>query len=307
MKKIMLVFAVAAICACSKTPTEKAVENGNPVELTFRVPVSATKASGAVDESSIGSLQVFVFGPDGQIQSSGVADGNSLQLTCTTGEKTIAALVISPVESDVRNLEDLYLLQSGYDANAAGHFVMSGQIGKILTSSEDVDIPVSRLVSKVSLVSVHNDFELPQHQELEFSLRSISMVHVPASMTYFDGSLSGDWIDRGESGLLYDAFTPVAVPYGESVEVGNCLYCYPNTSAADQIATCLLLEASLGNHVYYYRATMPQMQPNKCYNVSMTITRPGSTTPDDAFGKEDATFFVTVMEWSGNVDVNETI
>ena len=49
------------------------------------------------------------------------------------------------------------------------------------------------------------------------------------------------------------------------------------------------------------------MESNKCYNVSLTVTMPGTLTPDVPVKKEDALFSVSVGEWDGSVDVDETI
>ena len=49
------------------------------------------------------------------------------------------------------------------------------------------------------------------------------------------------------------------------------------------------------------------MESNKRYSVSLTVTMPGSLTPDVPVQKEDAVFSVIVSDWDENIEVNETI
>ena len=69
----------------------------------------------------------------------------------------------------------------------------------------------------------------------------------------------------------------------------------------------LVVQTRLGDGIYYYSVELPKMESNKCYNVSLTVTMPGSLTPNVPVQKEDAVFSVSVSDWSGNINVNETI
>ena len=147
MKKSFFVLAALAFCACSKSVENYSSEkDGEVVELNFSVPVKATKASGNVAEDAVERLQVFVFGKDGQVQSSGISEENSLKLTCTTGEKQIAAVVNASPLSGVNTLEQLQTKMSDFGDNTLGGFVMSGLKPETLTASGSVTVPVSRLV-----------------------------------------------------------------------------------------------------------------------------------------------------------------
>ena len=69
----------------------------------------------------------------------------------------------------------------------------------------------------------------------------------------------------------------------------------------------MVIHTRLGATEYYYTVELPQMESNKCYNVSLTVTMPGSMTPDVPVQKEDAVFSVVVSDWAENIEVNETI
>ena len=230
-------LAAVACCACSKGVTSSYEEKNEVVELNFSVPVAATKVAGHVIEDSVEKLQVFVFGVDGQVQSSGIADENYIVLTCTTGEKKVAALVNAPTVNGISTLSDLEAAMSRFEDNSVGRFVMSGLEPKTLTSSGPVEIPVSRLVSKVTLSSVSRAFKLSQHQAMDFELLSMFLTNVPEQVGYFAGLQSDTFINDGEDdmsvlaasgNLLYDDLGGFHVVAGIPTEIGNSLYCYPN-------------------------------------------------------------------------------
>ena len=306
MKKCFFVLAAVVCCACSKGVTGSSDVKDEVVELNFSVPVAATKVSGSVVENEVESLQVFVFGADGQVQSSGIANENSLTLTCTTGEKRVAAVVNSPELEGIDNLTELNASMSDFEDNSVGSFVMTGVDDLTLQSSGPVEIVVSRLVSKVTLSSVTRDFKLSQHQNMDFELLSVSMTNVPEEVGYFQAQQSDKLITGGIGDLLYDDLG-VSVAQGETAEVGNFLYCYPNMLEDTDKPAYLVVETRLGDGVYYYSVEIPEMESNKCYNVALTVTMPGTLTPDIPVKKEDAEFSVIVSDWSGNIDVNETI
>lgn len=317
MRKSFFVLAAVACCACSKGVVGSSEVNDDVVELSFRVPVTASKVSGMVAEDAVESLQVFVFGEDGQVQSSGVAEGNSLTLTCSTGEKEIAAVVNTTALEGVNNLNDLMGRMADFRDNALEHFVMSGSRIESLTASGSVEIPVSRRVCKVALTSVTRAFELEQHKTMDFELLSVFLTNVPELSGLFQSLQSDALINEGESDmevikvssgdLLYDDLDALPVAQGQTADVGNFLYCYPNILSDATRPAYLVLQTRLGDGVYYYSVGLPQMEANKCYNVSLTVTMPGTLTPDVPVKKEDAMFSVVVADWAGNIDVDETI
>ena len=316
MKKCFFVLAAVACCACSKGVTSSLDVKDEVVELNFSVPVAATKVSGSVVEDAVKSLQVFVFGADGQVQSSGSANQNSLTLTCTTGEKSIAAIVNSPAVTGINNIDQLNSSMSEFENNSVGSFVMTGLEGVTLTASGSVEVPVSRLVSKVTLSAVTRSFKLAQHQEMEFEVTSAFLTNVPEKIGYFQALQSGQLINEGETDmnaiidasgeLLYDEFS-IPIAQGETEEIGNYFYCYPNMLTNPDKPAYLVAETRLGDGVYYYSVELPKMESNKCYNVSLIVTMPGTLTPNIPVEKGNAEFSVVVSDWEENIDVNETI
>ena len=76
--------------------------------------------------------------------------------------------------------------------------------------------------------------------------------------------------------------------------------------AAGAAPTYLVVEAILEGKLCYYPVKLPPMESNKCYNVSLTVCRPGSSTPDVPVDTEEAVFKVDVQQWT-NVPVSDTI
>ena len=316
MKKCFFVLAAVACCACSKGVTSSMDAKDEVVELSFSVPVAATKASGTVVEDEVKSLQVFVFGADGQVQSSGTATKNSLTLTCTTGDKSIAAVVNSPTITGINNIDQLRTSMSSFESNSLGKFVMTGAKDCELKVSGAVEVPVSRLVSKVALSSITSSFKLAQHQNMDFKLLSVFLTNVPEKVGNFQAQQSSKLINDGvtdinaiisaSGNLLYEKLT-IPLAQGAKTDIGNFLYCYPNMLTNAGKPAYLVVETSLGNSIYYYSVKLPKMESNKCYNVALTVTMPGSLVPNVPIEKGDAAFSVTVSDWAGNIDVNETI
>ena len=145
---------------------------------------------------------------------------------------------------------------------------------------------------------------------------SVFLTNVPERIGYFNNLQSDELINDGETdmdaiiaasgNLLYDNIG-MQVAQGSTVDVGNFLYCYPNMLEDTSTPAYLVVQSRLGDGVYYYSVELPPMESNKCYNVSLTVTMPGSLTPNVPVKKEDAVFSVSVSDWSENIEVNETI
>ena len=317
MKKCLLIIEISALLAgCVKVVEPHYADYAEEtVKVSFEVPVAGTRAIVPFPEDRIESLQVFVFDPLGQIQNYGTSEGNSLDLTCTTGQKTFSALVNAPSCTGIKSLEELRSMNSDFRDNSPGAFVMSGSLEEVLTASGSVDITVRRLVSKVVLNKVRNELRFQQHREMDFVVTSVYLTDVPDGRMYFGNMSSPDRIASGcpqeesqESyiSLLYDDLEDAAVRYGEAVSFGNFLYCYPRVDASEKPAY-LVVEAILGDSRYYYPVALPQMESNKCYSVSLTVTGPGSLSPDIPVERTEAAISVYVSDWDEYIDVNETI
>ena len=315
--KVMMMTALA-ICGCSRMSEGVPAVEQEMVELSFNIPCQeTTRASGSVSEEAVEDLQVYVFGLDGLLQAYGHSEGSELTLTCSTGDKRIAAIVNAPLRNNVVDEAGLMKLVSSFSENSLGRFVMSGITDKTVSKAERVVLPVSRLVSKVILKSVKNDFEMQQHKAMDFVVKSVFLTNAAKDRKYMTSSAPSGWYNDeysdmqaviAEAGnMMYESLGDRKVSDGATYEAGNFLYCYPNPLTGGASPTCLVVEASLGQTVYYYPVELPAMEANKCYSVSLTVCRPGSSSPDIPVEKVDAVFEVEVQPWSENISVDEII
>ena len=316
MNSKVMMMAALAICGCASMEQQLAPESEEMVELSFRIPSQQmTKVSGDVADDEVKDLQVFVFGQDGQLHAYGHAESDQLTLTCSTGAKTIAAIVNAPSLSTVADENTLRGRVSLFSDNSLGRFVMAGIEPKNIDQTGEVIIPVSRLVSKVVLTSVTNDFEFLQHREMNFAIKSVFLTNAAKDKPYYKTSNPTAWYNKGVSdmqviaqsgNMLYETFQPVSITYKKTHQSGKYLYCYPNPKPEELGNTYLVVEAILEGNLCYYPVKLPEMESNKCYNVALTIRRPGSATPDVPVDTESAVFKVDIQSWT-YVDVPEII
>ena len=91
-------------------------------------------------------------------------------------------------------------------------------------------------------------------------------------------------------------------------------YCYPNPYKSDTFSTDwsprptrLVVEAELGGTLYYYPVSLPELKQNTQCNVTLTVVRPGATSPEQDMDKYAAVFNIEVKDWYGPDSVTETI
>lgn len=307
-------FAALGLLGCNKMSADLPVEDaeairGEKVQLTVRIPQASTKLTGQAEDDAVDQIQVFVFNKNGEYETSSYGNGASLSLTCTTGEKQIVALVNAPQETGVRNIAELRARTSGLADCSEDSIVMAGEVTEVLEASSTLTVAVERLAAKVAVDQVKTDFTLDQHKALEFKIRSIYLVNVAGERAYLTDSAPSLWYNVGEYdssaslAFLHDAVNSNAIANGSSYDTEHFFYCYPNATATK---TRLVVEASVGEHVYYYPLTLDRVDPNTAYTYSLTITRLGSDSPDVPVEEGTVQFNVTVKDWVEQ-DVDETI
>ena len=53
--------------------------------------------------------------------------------------------------------------------------------------------------------------------------------------------------------------------------------------------------------------TLPRVDQNTAYDISLTVTRPGSDSPDKPVDTQAAEFKIQVVDWADGGDINEVI
>ncbi|MCM1176403.1 MAG: hypothetical protein NC115_10785 [Bacteroidales bacterium] len=313
MKKINL-MAAALLCAvaCEKNVTSEITGSMSAV-LEVSLSRAVTKVTDTDGEDKVEDMQVFVFKKDGSLDAYGKASGGRLSLSCTVGERDIVSLVNAPALTDVKDYAALQGCFSDLKDNAAGRFVMSGKSSCSISSSTSVEIDVRRIVSRISIASIKNDFTLPQYREADFRVTGIYLVNVAGEMTYLSSSAGNVWYSKMKnepssavSPLTYSGALDEPVAAGASYSVTHYFYCYPNGTDGDtsdpvwsERQTRLVVETSLDGKTYYYPVNIEGLESNHTYEITeMRITRIGSDSPDVPVSSDVAGFTVNVKDWA---------
>lgn len=291
------------------------------VTVQISVPSTDTKITGSVNEAAVSNYQVFLYDDAGVLESYVQKSTSDISLECTVGSKTVVVLVNAPAINDGTTLSGLTSRKSLLSDNSAGDFVMTGMVTETITKSmTSLTVQVSRLVSKVKLSKLEVDFEMPQYQSQEFKVSSVYLINVPADRNYFSSSAPSVWYHKmaytssDACALIYDNMDGVNVSSSTPYQTQNTFYCYPNPESGDSFSTTwsarhtrLVVEGTLNGTRYYYPVTLPQMESNKIYDVSLKITRPGATKPDAEVDKFAVGVSISVKNWETGATVVEEI
>jgi hypothetical protein len=250
-----------------------------------------------------------------------MTESESVVLTCKTGPKKVVSLVNAPEITDVTTYSALCSASSFLDDNTIDSMVMSGETEVNLTATSSVTIPVSRLAAKVVLRQVMNNFKFKSDQDAEFLVTHVYLLNVGAERGYLSAATPKQWYNMMELDTFDSpAFTyeqlssPVKLPYSSTWTADKYFYCYPNpteTDSSDETwsarRTRLVLEATLDGEVMYYPVTLPVIEPNSSYEVTVKITRRGSPSPDIPVTGIAAEFSVDVQSWIARDRIEEVI
>ena len=284
--------------------------DGERTELTVGIATGMTKSTTitAEDEVKVNNLQVFVFRGDA-LDAYGVADNAStVTVSCTKGNREVYAVVNAPDLKDIATKTDLLATKSALSDNDESNFVMIGKTNADLPSELPVNVEVDRIVSKVVLKTVNRAFTSAALAALNFSIDEIFITNVAGDVNYGLTDNPLEWYNKMDYNSEMAMFThdaPAASVFNEEAySTLHTFYCYPN-KAADSDATSwsprrtrLVLKTTLGTDTYYYPVTLPELENNKSYELELTITRPGSDSPDNPVSFADCTFSISVKPWT---------
>ena len=325
IRTIMAALAVMTASAChDDLPKASHFPTDERISLSVSVPDLRTKVSeknspGTPD--AINTLQVFVFDEAGVLEASDMKESESVVLTCKAGPKKVVSLVNAPEVTDVTTYSELCTASSFLDDNTIDYMVMSGETEVNLTATSSVTIPVSRIAAKVVLRQVVNNFKFKADQDAEFLVTHVYLLNVGAERGYLSAATPKQWYNMMELDMFDSpAFTyeqlssPVKLPYSSTWTADKYFYCYPNpteTDSSDETwsarRTRLVLEATLDGEVMYYPVTLPVIEPNSSYEVTVKITRRGSPSPDIPVTGIAAEFSVDVQSWITQDRIEEVI
>ena len=278
------------------------------VTILGTAPTRATSVTYA-NESKVANLQVYVFN-DGKLedyQDAGAA--MTAQLTATSGERTVWALVNAPSIKDVTTEADLKARVSRLADNKTNALVMSGSATQELKDGGTVPVTVKRLVSRVSIKKISTEFQYALAGE-SLTVDGIYLINVAGDGNYAADGTPETWVnqlghkDNGLDALLYDKLS-ATVNNKKTYEKEHVFYPYPNPTQEDSYEadwkprhTMLVVEVTFEEKKGYYPVVLPVLERNKTYVIDEMVIRhrPGDV-PYQPLETGDATVQITVNDW----------
>ncbi|MEE0237058.1 MAG: fimbrial protein [Bacteroidales bacterium] len=322
-KLYLAAFAAVAFASCNEILVNEPENKSGLVTLDLSVPVGETKSEGTEDERKVTNLQVYVFDSQGVLEAyNNVKNATSASIQCTPGTKTAVALVNAPEIKDISKYEELSQKTSDLVENKRYSLVMAGSLPTDVSESSSITVPVTRLASKITLGTITNNMTLDYLKDKNFSIQAVYLINIAGTTGYFEDLEPQKWYNEkkhGNSAYILDLIKRLSseyinVPYGESYSLNHTFYTYPNgteTDSSDETFgpryTRLVLEARLDNKLYYYPISIPGLKRNTAYEVNVTITRPGSSSPDIPIDVDDASVNISIQEWIDSEEINEKI
>lgn len=331
MKRKMFFAAMLslALLSCEKKGVDESAGVKEKVSLEVNLVTDATKVTGdgGDEENAVSGYQVLIYDrSSGMLEAYDNPDASthSVDMECTTGQKDVVVLANAPDVSGLVSYNAFLKTKSKLSDNAVGHLVMEGYAAPELTASgASIDVTIKRIVSKVVLDGVTVDFEVDAYDKMDFILKKAYLTNVAADKSYLaavgDPTLWYNQIvqtsDPKVDGLVYDTLGDLNIKETKQYKTRHHFYCYPNPHDKDTFSptvwsprpTRLVIEAVLGGVLYYYPISLPPLEQNTRYYVSLQIARPGATSPEQDMDRHAVTFNIQVEKWIDSDDVSEII
>lgn len=328
MKKTFFIAAVAAISSlvsCEEQNADSGIkmqtDSDDKVRLCVNVVQPDTKSSASLPGSAIGKLEVMVFDEDGTLEDYQSKSGSSLgELSCTKGTKTVVAVVNSKTSlSSIANFDDLKKIKSDLADNEASYCVMEGMQQIDVTDSQTLNLTVSRKVAKVQVENITLNFALDHQKTSTVKAEALYLINVPGDMAFFSDAAPSKWYNKLAAEtkslpIIYDNLSQKELKEGSPITSVYSYYTYPNpytTDTSDPVwserPTRLVLELSINSKIYYYPVTLPKFESNHLYRISLTVTRPGSSSPDIPVDKYVVAPKIQVEPWNEGEPINQVI
>ncbi len=318
-----------ALLALSTVSCQKHLQDQHPASLEIKLVSDDTKVSGTGgdEEKAVSGYQVLVYDMSSRmLEAYATPDPSSVSISmqCTTGPKEVVVLANAPDVSGIVSYDAFLKTKSSLADNGIGRLVMEGNASPDLTASGGtVTVNLRRMVSKVVLDAVTVDFEVDAYDQMDFILQKVYLTNVAGDKSYLSKTADpSQWYNmnvRSQTpevdALVYEDIADVNLKDTKMYTLAHHFYCYPNphvndTFSSDQWTprpTRLVVEAMLGNVVYYYPVSLPELKQNTRYHVSLHIVRPGATSPEQDMDKYAVSLKINIEEWNGPENVTETI
>lgn len=288
------------------------------------------------DDNSVQTLEIFVFNNGGgadngvlesyqKFSGSSLSSLSSLKVKAKTGAKKIYAVANSHKENwaGITSLSQFSATVSSLKSENLKTFAMTGSTDALLSASTSVTIPVSRLVARVVLSNVKSAFSGTPYSGMTLSNVKVYMTNVSGSVLYATGATSSspvllnsrqmiaaDCSGCAMSNMLNDDIAGTVGDAGHST--AHYFYCYENAVASETTSeryTRLVIQADLNGRTYYYPVDVNRdgygwqsgakgIKRNTSYAISVVISGPGASDPEEKITAGTITLSITVSDWA---------
>jgi len=326
MKQILIsLAALAMIFACQKFP-EAEVQPAEPETtiVTFLLEDNGlSRATSDSNESTIETAQVAVYDSNGQLLSIGDASDGAAVLRVPLGATGCSAIALANSTIDLGITSSwtvAHMQTSTLGENRSLSLTgleMSGFMGNItFTENYTGTVRMGRIAAKVEIDEIVN--ALPGNDVLQ--INGIYLINVSKSARCDCVVENVTWAQKrgyvaSETTITpytADIFNELVYP-GDTYDTPHYFYCYPNPTTTDSSAetwsprfTRLVVEATVGTGHYYYpiniKGATSGLMNNTLYKITrLTITGPGSDSPDKPISKGGASFTFQVADWNSGI------
>ena len=326
---LLIASMLPAIClaGCNSTISTETPETPL-VRTTIAVSGNAlTKATDVTssDESAIKNLQIFVFDETGAVEYYlDAGESSTGEIVTKEGKKTVTAVVNAPSLKDVSTRTSLMTMSTLLSDNGKGSMIMTGEVEAVLQDGGKINIPVTRIISKVLIKKITSNFASSYYASKTFTVNSIYLINVAGDNTFSASSEPTIWYNKLGNGnndsackafdLLYDN-VGTSLAYKSSYTKDHSFYCYPNLISTETFEsvwsprhTMLVVEAQLDGEKTYYPIELPVIGRNKCIIIEeLIITKKGSDYPYVPVMNGDCDVTVSVVDWDVILNYTETI
>ncbi len=329
--------------ASNGASTQEYVPEGySTVTVNFAEPaltkagVEATSA-----EKTINSVYLFVFDKNNKLEAkvSPSIAGDKLSatasVTITNGQKTLRVIAnagssfFSSATVGTTQLSAFDSATSNLSDNSVSGLVMVGQATQNVLQDVAVNISMERLASKVCLTKITRNFTDSDLAALDIKVTDVWVSNVAGNITWGKAAVAAAsqsiWYNQlgtktSLPALLYNDLTDFSLAQGGSREMDIPFYIYSNPATATteggswspRVSRMVVGVLTAGMTTpHYYVCNLPQTEPNKVYNVDLTIKRIGANDPDKPSETGDIDLTVTasisVANWGSTTNVPVTI
>ncbi len=276
------------------------------------------------EENRINSVQLYIFNSEGEYIQKITGNSSEYELTIPGGRCTLCCFVNTPeLPARPSSAEELFLSESYLWNNNRESFQMTGTAIVDVDSDMELEILLRRIVAKVQCI-IRRDFGNSHLANMAFTIQRIYLTNVAGKNNYALTAMQGDeglWYNKMEylenscDNLICGSFIKKPLAENDSLLIGESLYPYPNSSedCFDRTTwsarkTRLVIEATLGETLWYYPITLEKTAANTHYLYDITITREGVSHPEEPV-TDPGTIktIVKISEWNEGGEIDDEV